>query len=241
VPHPDFARVEFIYFDLDHTLWDHDSAETRAIERLAQLRGWPVASFRDAYRRHNEWCWREMAAGRMVQADARRLRFELAFEEVGLGAHGLCHEEAGRAYQDLYLGANSPMHGASEAVHALAKRFRLGILSNGFSDTQFKKLAHLGFADAFESVILSDHVGQMKPHAAIFEEAERRAGVPAESIAMVGDNPHADIDGAAARGWKTVWYPIPHGSNPLDEIRREPTVVPTAVVHDLMDLAGLFL
>jgi putative hydrolase of the HAD superfamily len=57
----------------------------------------------------------------------------------------------------------------------------------------------LGLADAVDAVICSAQCGYEKPHPEIFREAMRAAGQP-RSAWMVGDNPVADIAGAAWAG-----------------------------------------
>jgi putative hydrolase of the HAD superfamily len=60
-------------------------------------------------------------------------------------------------------------------------------------------MADLGLAEAVDAVVCSARCGYEKPHPAIFRAALRAAGNP-DSTWMVGDNPVADIAGAARLG-----------------------------------------
>jgi HAD superfamily hydrolase (TIGR01509 family) len=67
-----------------------------------------------------------------------------------------------------------------------------------------------GLSDYLDTVVLSCHVGVVKPDAAIFEHAIRALGVhPAECL-MVGDSHLADA-GAAAIGIRTLLLPRTEG------------------------------
>jgi putative hydrolase of the HAD superfamily len=61
-------------------------------------------------------------------------------------------------------------------------------------------LAALGLSPFFDGMLVSALFGTSKPAPAIFEEAVRRAGVPAADVLHVGDSLHDDYDGARAAG-----------------------------------------
>ncbi len=79
-----------------------------------------------------------------------------------------------------------------------------GIVSNG-SLTQRLKIRHLGLDRLTDCVFISVLAGIEKPNAAIFSAAARCLGVDPRSILFVGDDPEADIAGAAGVGMRTVW------------------------------------
>jgi HAD superfamily hydrolase (TIGR01549 family) len=254
-PHPLFEGVRFIYFDLDHTLWDHDAAEQRALEIVAKDNGWPVDTFRDVYRVENLRAWREMEAGTLSRERARFVRFERTFLEIGVASPTIEQlEQVSIAYLDHYVRQNAPILGAVEAVATLARHYPLGILSNGFAETQHRKLELLGIGELFRTVVLSDSVGAMKPNAAIFSAAEERAagfveGICPFELLYVGDNPLTDIRGAAACGWRTIFYRPEIGapdhdpdSNRADGaagVRAAPPREALITVTDLGELPGL--
>lgn len=61
-------------------------------------------------------------------------------------------------------------------------------------------LSALGLTPYFDGLLVSALFGASKPAPAIFEEAVRRAGVPAGEVLHVGDSLHDDYDGARAAG-----------------------------------------
>ena len=57
-------------------------------------------------------------------------------------------------------------------------------------------------------IIVSEAAGYKKPDPRIFRDALELTGISSpEQILFVGDNPHADIEGAKRFGMKTAWVP----------------------------------
>jgi len=119
-------------------------------------------------------------------------------------------EAAGRAFDHLFEHFSGPepwslAGGARETLLTLREEgLWLGVLSNW--DCRLPEiLRKLGLLELFQSLVISHAVGVEKPHPEIFREAERRAGVPPESILMVGDSLSLDILPALAQGWRALW------------------------------------
>jgi putative hydrolase of the HAD superfamily len=91
-----------------------------------------------------------------------------------------------------------------QMLERLAQRYRLGVVTNGSSETQRAKLARLGFEPLFDKIIVSEEVGCRKPDSAIFRLAIAGWDVPASSVLVVGDDPVADVEGARAAGMQAL-------------------------------------
>lgn len=95
------------------------------------------------------------------------------------------------------------------ALRALRDRgYRLGLVSNtpwGTPDYLWVgQLERFALAPLFDAACFSSDVGFRKPDARIFQTALDRLGVPARRALFVGDDPGADIVGAARMGLRTV-------------------------------------
>ncbi|MBR5764134.1 MAG: HAD-IA family hydrolase, partial [Bacteroidaceae bacterium] len=99
----------------------------------------------------------------------------------------------------------SVLPGAAEVVRALAKKYPLTILSNGFKEVQYYKFAHSGLQDCFAHTIISEEVGINKPQPEIFRIALDLNGVTADEAVMIGDSYSSDIAGAKAAGIDQIW------------------------------------
>ncbi|MFN7985237.1 MAG: HAD family hydrolase [Vicinamibacterales bacterium] len=85
-----------------------------------------------------------------------------------------------------------------DTLHEHGKR--LGVITNGSTTRQHRKLAALGLADRFDVVLISEAEGVRKPDAEIFRRALDRCGVDASEAAFVGDHPNTDIRRCTQRG-----------------------------------------
>lgn len=86
-----------------------------------------------------------------------------------------------------------------------AQGYLLGIVSNGPSVLQNKKLDTAGIRGLFDVVAVSGDYGIHKPDRRLFDLAAQKLGVPNESCVFVGDHPVNDIKGALGADMQAVW------------------------------------
>jgi FMN hydrolase / 5-amino-6-(5-phospho-D-ribitylamino)uracil phosphatase len=89
---------------------------------------------------------------------------------------------------------------AQQSLERLARRYRLFALSNGNAD-----LARCGIAHLFEGHVTATAAGFAKPDARIFARLREVAGVAAERVLHIGDDPLADVVGATQAGMQAAW------------------------------------
>ncbi len=123
-------------------------------------------------------------------------------------------------------------HGA--ALERLAANHRLALVSNfDHGPTCLRILDRLDLTRFFEEIVVSDLVGLVKPHPALFEQPLEQMGIAAGDALFVGDTPGADVQGAKNAGLDVAW--INAKGNPLSaEI---PT--PDFVIASFADLPEL--
>lgn len=222
----DISKFPIVWFDLDDTLWDMTGNSCIALEKLYDtdptvrlafaargLRDWM-----DVYHRINRVLWRQYDAGTIDRATLRRERFALPLQEAGLGRDEACGA-AVRLDRDYlrYLGdCPALVPGARQAVDALlAAGVRMGIVSNGFREVQYRKLASGGLDGIFSPIVLSDDTGINKPARGFFDFAVRAAGMEPEECLLVGDNARSDIGGALDAGWGAALW-LDNGSDAVE-------------------------
>ena len=92
---------------------------------------------------------------------------------------------------------------ALETLEVLRERgYMLGLISNTHWRWLPKRKDEM--ESYFDVVVLSYEHGYVKPHPSIFQAALETLGVSAHRCLHVGDDPHADIEGAKTVGMKTV-------------------------------------
>ena len=99
-----------------------------------------------------------------------------------------------------------PYPGVPAALEHLASRVPLGVVSDGDPGVQLAKLAALGVAPCFSTVVLSDQLGRAhrKPDPLPFRHALGALGVDADHAVFVGDRPAKDVAGPAALGMRAI-------------------------------------
>lgn len=192
----------------------------RAVRRMLDDLGVPLpdrelAALYHASGAEAERWWREEQRG---YAAEERVRWLLA--QLGVERPPDCEHVARvcRAVDEALL-AHPPalLDGAARAVHALAARYPLAILSDtGFASgrAQDRLLERDGLLAHFPVRIYSADVGHAKPHGRPFAAAAAALGVAPELIIHIGDNERTDVAGALAAGFRAVRLDVARRGGP---------------------------
>lgn len=204
---------KWIFFDLDDTLFDFSAASLASLRKLwdespeIRARFSEAESFIDEYHIHNKRMW-ELHESGQISADflkGERFRLTLAPDQEDDET-----KQRMRGYNDRYLWllgeCNSRVDGAEELLSVLSKRFLIGVLTNGFTEVQYRKLRSTGLDRYIQRMVISDEIGIQKPDSRLFRYAEQETGAKPESAVMVGDNPDNDIHGALNAGWRAIYF-----------------------------------
>jgi putative hydrolase of the HAD superfamily len=199
------VSLRAVVFDLDATLTDFAAVEALVWERtVARIRAvLPDVDARELAGRHAELrepIYADMLAGRYDLDGYRRASLRAALEPWGELPDELL--AACAAERDVHHDAPRLAAGATEAVRALRDAgLRVGVLTNGPSRTQRRKLEAIGLDRAFDAICVSEEIEAAKPDPRAFAVAAERLGTAPEESAMVGDNIVTDIRGALGAGY----------------------------------------
>ncbi|MEX0779508.1 MAG: HAD family hydrolase [Balneolales bacterium] len=201
-------NIKFIYFDLDDTLLDHKSAQRLALEQLrinsTILDGISSQTLQETYARVNAQLWTDYGNSVIDRHELQQLRFELTLKELELETS--FYSELGEHYLKLYETKWSWINGAETFYDDIRERYPVGLLTNGFSETQQKKVARFDFNKTSQHIVISEDIGYLKPDSRIFDHATKLTGLEPDQILYVGDSYRSDIIGGSQYGWKTAWY-----------------------------------
>ncbi len=145
-------------------------------------------------------------------------------------------------YSRGFVAALPPAPEAGALIERLAARHRVAILSNWpLAATIDRYVEAAGWAPHLAAVVVSQRVGTIKPHPAIFTAARAALGDPDPAgILHVGDDWAADVVGAKRAGWLAAWLSVRPDDSPLPGSARDDSVVADLVLRTLDDLeAGL--
>lgn len=121
--------------------------------------------------------------------------------------------------------------GAERAFKMIREHYKVGILTNGFTDIQQKKFDQLDLYNRADELIISEEVGVFKPHPGIFEHATELAGCQPEDILYIGDSFNSDVTGGINFSWNVVWL-----TDNTDEKKREKATFVLSGLAGLIDL-----
>ncbi|HEV3155538.1 MAG TPA: HAD family hydrolase [Candidatus Baltobacteraceae bacterium] len=219
--------IRAVLFDLDDTLHDDTFAFTTAAEEVAREvaaeHGIDAIALKDAYIAEAEGFWHRLTSDQ-VKTKLSALRTTMwgnALTAVGLADPDLAVRSASNynAYRKKYF---SPFPGAIDLLRDLkARGKKLGIVTNGVSETHHEKIALLQIAQYFDAIFLADEVGMVKPDPLLFAHACQKLDTSPANSAMVGDRYDRDIAGAREAGLYTIWVNVrservPAGCQPPD-------------------------
>jgi len=228
------GTIKTIFFDLDNTLFDHTRAEATTLKVLLKTSIKADGTinqddFVDCYVKHNTALWEEMARGTIAPDEVKVKRFELTLTEFDFDHPDLAGLAAD--YLELYSQQKFCLPNARKILDYLCQNYELGILSNGFAETQRNKIVNLDFTSYFTHTIFSGDAGAMKPAAEIFNVAMTAVNSTPEQILYIGDSYENDIVGAHAVGWRTIHL------NPLQNPVYKKLA--DAEIRDLLELKDL--
>lgn len=123
------------------------------------------------------------------------------------------------------------------ALQALARRFRLGIISNVDDDLFVETRKQLAAVE-LDFVVTAQQMRSYKPSYRNFEEAIRRSGLSKDQILHSGQSLYHDIAPANALGIQNVWVNRP-SMRPGSGAARPGTATPNYEVHSLAELSAL--
>lgn len=95
--------------------------------------------------------------------------------------------------------------GAETALEALATEYQLGLVTNGWPETQWPKLERLAITEIFDTIVFAGIDTPSKPDPAPFHRALDRLGATPQQAVHIGNSLETDIAGAQAAGIRAVW------------------------------------
>jgi putative hydrolase of the HAD superfamily len=199
-----YTGLSAVLFDLDRTLIAH----TRDIGDLGRETFDAFASelapvtqdkFWETFWSKNRDTWYMMVDGVLAGEVARLYSFVNTLRALQANerlAGAMLEDWEGRI-----IAATRLFDDALPVIESLSRAgLRLGIVTNGYTTMQRRKIHHHRLATKVDFVLISEEAGFHKPDKAIFDIALAKAGTTAERSLFVGDTPSTDIDGARNAG-----------------------------------------
>jgi len=191
---PSLMSVHLIAFDLDDTLYPELAfvqSGFRAVARVVEERCSCPCSFYDLL-------WDIFSAG------ARRRTFDEALQRAGLSIDEISVAELVRIYRS-HMPDIALYPDAREILETLQGHTGIGLITDGYLETQQNKFAALQLDRYIDRAVFTDAAGReaWKPSPWGYQQLMEHFSLPGAQCAYVGDNGLKDFAGAQALGWIT--------------------------------------
>lgn len=202
------GKITDVFFDLDHTLWDFDKNSEMAFDKIFREK-YPsinTTSFVEIYAPINQACWKLYQVDLLSHEELRYKRLKDSFDALN---YSISDEEIHQMSEDYiaFLPENNRLfEGATEILDYLSEKYKLHIITNGFSEVQYKKIRNSGLSDYFSTVTNSEMAGVKKPNPKIYEYALSISNASKSTSVMIGDCIDADVRGALDFGIEAIYF-----------------------------------
>ena len=226
---------KYIFFDLEHTLWDFETNSKQALQQIfheQKLNEKGIPSFEKLHQTYlpiNDRYWARYHNNIVPKEKLRLGRFHDTLKALGIDDVALA-ENMAQNYLDISTKMTTLFPDALDVLKYLQEKYSLHIITNGFADVQWVKIEQSGLKPFFEHIIISEEVGAPKPDKAIFEIAMERAFTHSEECIMIGDNYNTDIVGARNAGIDQIFF------NPKKNRKREPVTFEITTLLELKEI-----
>ena len=228
-------KYKSIFIDLDDTLWDIHANGKEALSETFDQYGLKnlFASFEefyDIYMPNNLNLWAQYRMGIIRKQELVLQRFLYPLQLKGINDESLALK-MNADFLEATTTKTKLIPYAKEILEYLSPKYRLFILSNGFTEVQYKKLKTSGLSPYFEKVILSETAEANKPSPAIFDYAPKSTRSRRKASIMIGDSWEADIIGAKDSRIDQIFL--------NRENKTDLEFQPTYVVESLKEIEGI--
>lgn len=200
--------IRGVVFDVDDTLYDMAQPFYNALRRLyGERSAFDLPALFLSFRRYSDERFEESQTGKISMDEFYIYRIRKTLEEADVQTT----DAQALAFQRVYMGLQYQIQLSPTIVRMLndlRTRAKIGIITNGESTHQRKKIASLGMSKWMpeEAIIVSGDLKFRKPDQRIFQLMEERLELNGAQLLYVGDSFDLDVAGSTEAGWSAIWF-----------------------------------
>lgn len=194
-------------FDVDNTLYDQVDPFLKALREQCDIDKNIAKKIFYRSRFYSDEVFNLTVEGKMSLKDMHIYRMKNALKDFGI----IVSNEKALHLQQKYSNYQYKIDLSSDMKKVFDfcqfKGYSMGIITNGPSDHQARKIAQLGVKRWIpeEHILVSGNLDVAKPDPKIFKLLERRMSIQSDKTFYIGDSFDSDIIGAKNAGWHSIW------------------------------------
>jgi HAD superfamily hydrolase (TIGR01549 family) len=229
------SNIKAVLFDVDETLFDRVQAQKAVLELIVKqlpqvFSGYTPQRVLAAFLESDRITTEVFNTG--APSEGSRDRRSKLFLQL-LGIDEKYTTKITELYVKDYPGVKAHVEGAIPVIKKLSRKYQLGVVSNGFTDVQYRKLEAMGLRDLFSCIVLSEELGIRKPDSRIFHQAASLLHMQPQECLYVGDSYINDVIGAKNAGMQVCWL------NPAAQKIPDEKIMPDFIIAKFEELPEL--
>lgn len=199
--------IKAVVFDLDNTLYDYDTYNKTAEERLFHSMSEEFdISICDAHNLLSQAKAHIKQLGCVAASHNRLLYMQNICEQMGKSPFEYAMKLY-YCYWDTILELMRPFDYVMPLFKYLKdKGIKIAILTDMTAHIQYRKIERLGLGKYIDCIVTSEEAGAEKPDVKMFKCIIDKLGFKPNEILMIGDSLCKDVDGAKTAGMKAILY-----------------------------------
>jgi YjjG family noncanonical pyrimidine nucleotidase len=216
-------------FNANNTIFDHNRAEKEALYETCKTLNIfiPFEEIYLLFKEVNNRLWKEIVKNKMTMSTLKVERFRILINKLNIKCDSY---ELSEFYLNSLSHKSYLLPNSVKMLEYLSKKAMLCLITNGFSYVQKTRIARANIEVFFNSILISEEIGIVKPNPAIFNIAASKLFLPPHEILCTGNDPFTDIRGGYYAGMDTCLFSTDIKHYPDTETR------PTITISDIMDL-----
>jgi HAD superfamily hydrolase (TIGR01549 family) len=233
------SNSKAFFFDLDNTLFDYEASFKQASLFAFKSIFYPVLEnpvnieeWFDTYKIYCDLYWPAYEDKKLTRDDYQRNRLVSSLTSLNIQPFNNRQLDDFRTlWEEKIPSFVTPYPWIKGIIDSLNNRgFEVGLITNGGSELQRKKLSRLGLSFLANNIFISSEISFAKPSLEIFEYVMGRTD--AENFYYVGDSFTFDIKPAVEAGWTGIWW------NPSRQVldKTNPLIVNCCTVNEFQEV-----
>ncbi|WP_439873940.1 HAD family hydrolase [Bacillus mycoides] len=199
-----------IFFDVDGTLLDYETAEKNGISHFFQkyndiFSGNELEATK-LWHELSEQYFNKFLSKELSFQEQQGMRMYHLFKTYGVNLSPRESQHKFNQYIELYKNNWTVFEDVLYTLQSLQQRgYSLGIISNGDYEQQIEKLTALNILQYFKYIFTSSEIGISKPDPEIFHRAGLQSNLEMKDCYYIGDRLETDAISSTTAGMHGIW------------------------------------